>query len=126
MDFLNQLRLKLRDWQVPEWTAADHLAHTKGWSVRFLGSGTFGRSYLYSNGPQTLVLKIMRPGQHMSFSQEVRALAKVRGIEGLQQVVAVILKKEHPMIVSHYAGATLEACVKKRLLSHDQLEAVLE
>ncbi|XP_063590507.1 mitogen-activated protein kinase 12-like [Penaeus indicus] len=72
-----------------------------------------------------LVLKCLDRFGRSLFFQEARALAKVRGIEGLQQVEAVMVEGRRYTIVSRYAGDTLSKCVKEEFLSCDQLEDVL-
>jgi len=73
-----------------------------------------------------MVLKFIDRNYKDDFLREVRALATVRGIEGLQQVEAVLVEGMRYAIVSRYAGATLYECVREKLLSWHQLEDVLQ
>jgi len=49
----------------------------------------------------------------------VKALADVRGIEGAQQVEAIMVEGDEYTIISLYAGATLKMCIKDNLLTQD-------
>ncbi|XP_042859004.1 uncharacterized protein LOC122245120 [Penaeus japonicus] len=110
----------LRELNVPWWTA-EYLAYTNGWSSANLASGAYGTTKLVSNGRQSLVVKNMIKNREISFMRELKALSKVKGIEGLQRVEAVIVEDEKCIIVSHYAGDTLKTCVERKLLSSAQL-----
>lgn len=97
----------LRKCEVPVWTEAQYLEFTRALRPTYLALGAFGVANLASNGLQKLVLKVMERAQERSFEREVRALSKVRGIDGVQQIEAVVLEGEYYVIASRYAGATL-------------------
>lgn len=116
----------LRKREVPVWTEAQYLEFTRALRPTYLALGAFGVANLASNGLQKLVLKVMERAQERSFEREVRALSKVRGIDGVQQIEGVVLEGEDYVIASRYAGATLGQCVEQKLLSREQLEDALE
>ncbi|XP_037774081.1 calcium/calmodulin-dependent protein kinase type 1D-like [Penaeus monodon] len=97
--------------QVPVWTKAYCLELTRAWRTTFLGLGAFGVTNLVSNGLEKLVMKQMERTEERSFEREIEA---------------VVLEGEDYVIVSRYAGVTLERCVEQKLLSSEQLEDVLE
>lgn len=108
------------------WTMSDYLKRTKGWRPRFLGRGAFGVVNLVTNGQEKLVVKLIDRLEERSFLREARALSKVRGLDGLQQVEAVVLDHEYFIIISQFAGASLGVTVEKQQLSPAHLEDALE
>lgn len=111
---------------MPVRTPEDLLEQTTGRSRTFLGSGNFGEALLFPNARRSLVAKRMKSSVAKSFLREVRALGKVRGIEGVQQWEAVVDEGDHFVVVSQYAGIALSRSVSDQLLSRDQLMKVHE
>lgn len=105
---------------------AEYLKRTKGWRPSFLGRGAFGVVNLVSNGQEKLVVKLIDRLEERSFLREARALSKVSGVDGLQQVEAVVLDHEYFIIISQFAGASLGVSVEKQQVSPAQLEAALD
>ncbi|ROT81485.1 hypothetical protein C7M84_025354 [Penaeus vannamei] len=102
--------------EVPLWSAVDLLKKTIGCTATSLGSGFFGDALLYSDARGSFVVKTMPCSNVDSFFNEVRALARVRGVEGVQQLQAIMVGGAL-RVVSTYAGETLKKCLADRLLS---------
>jgi len=69
--------------EVPVWTAKDLLEKTRDCTATSLGSGFFGHALLYSDARGSFVVKSIPFFNVDTFYVEVRALARVRGIDGV-------------------------------------------
>lgn len=123
---MNHILMKLKASQVPVWSQKYFLSRIQGYSNTYLAAGAFGVTTLISNGHERLVSKTTEHCLVKAFEAETRALSKVRGIDGLQQVEAIVVDDEFYNILSRYAGQTLKYCVSQKLLSLDQLQDALD
>lgn len=91
---------EIRSLQVPMWTPDYLFEQTSGFSSTFLGGGYFGEAQLFSDARRSLVVTRMKPSAVKSFLREVRSLARVRGIEDVQQLEVIVDEGEYFTIVS--------------------------
>ncbi|XP_069993122.1 trichohyalin-like [Penaeus vannamei] len=96
-------------------TEAEFQRRTSGWRSTALGSGHFGSATLFSNGRLDLVAKRMSRSEDWAFKREVRALSAAMGVEGVQQLKAVVVEADYSVTVSRFAGVTLGRCVEERI-----------
>lgn len=112
-----EFKRKLKALGVPVWSMASFRELTEGFASASLGSGFYGDVELLSDARRSFVLKRMKDPFGEDFFREVEALAKVRGIEGVQQVEAIVAEDEQCAIVSLYAGASISTCIEENLLT---------
>lgn len=75
-------------------TAAALEEQTRGCSKTFLGRGYFGEAVVFHDATRRLVVKRVWTFLANYFKREVRALAAVRGVEGVQQLEGVVIDKD--------------------------------
>ncbi|XP_047476765.1 uncharacterized protein LOC125030634 [Penaeus chinensis] len=80
---MEALLKELQASQVPVWSEADYLERMAAWRSSFLDEGGFGVARLVWNGLEQLVVKQIKRKDEESFVREVRALSKVRGMDGM-------------------------------------------
>lgn len=85
----------LRKVAAPLWSKAEFQERTDGWRASELGRGAFGVATLLSSAGRKLALKRMDRCEDWTFQREVRALLRLRGKKGLQQLEAVMVEDEH-------------------------------
>lgn len=107
------------------WSRAFFQRRTQGFTRRYLGSGVFGDVELLSDARRRYVVKRMKNPTKEAFFREVKALEKIKDIQGVQQLVAVMADCDYS-IISLYAGITVRKCLEENLLTQDQLEDVIE
>lgn len=90
-----------------------------------MDGGLRSEARLHSDAQRGLVEKRIPVRYVNSFLREVRALAKVRGIDGVQQIEAVVILRKYVAIISVYSGSTLGTCIEELTISPDQLERVI-
>lgn len=82
---MDDLLEELTALPVSVWKHQDLLEETAGCSPTYLGSGCFGSAELFRDARRSLVVKTMEFSMSKDFFlREVRALVKVRGIDGMQ------------------------------------------
>ncbi|XP_063587687.1 acidic leucine-rich nuclear phosphoprotein 32 family member A-like [Penaeus indicus] len=101
---------ELQTLEVPVWTQADLLEHTRGCRSSLLGRGFSGEAQLLSDAHRCLVVKRIGLDSEEFFFQEARALAKVRDA----------LKRLHEAGVAHRDLHDDNVCV---LLGEERVRA---